>query len=534
MAPEPQVFPPYARLNEFLKEANYDAALALVDSWDLRAIVKAPSDPLHRLRFVCMISDVLDYGGRYSEAERNIHEVGTNAEQRLFAIRSGNDIIDPPYQKQECWALMMWGMSFYRSFDYKRAGKLFYRAKDVVQMIHSSRVISCIGTLARAWYCIGLVEREKHEYRAARTAFRHSIEFAGKGIEHRKDEKATVSFDFHMARCNGLGVGWIAYNEAQLTEATGALVVARSRMMSKRAKFISAYIDLVQASIIMSESTSLDRIDEAIGLLNSAHDRFAPAHGIQHTPYTLRAENEVALAFLRRARRAPSDEREDNLREAERYLERVKTVARPLKTETKAHCTALITEARICRERGNYPKSLTVAEHAKALGGHMRFTLIDASIAIGEAAFYLGSYPAAIDAFEQALDEGKASRKVAAVCYLHLCRAYLANNQPSNAMENFKLWEVTESSLENAFITDLAATVRKSLSHTFQDFVRTKNDLKPGCRRTIFADLRMWLAETALALENDDPDRAAKRLGMTVANLRLWLKGGAERAAPED
>jgi tetratricopeptide (TPR) repeat protein len=544
----------YENLRQLLKEADYDAALQLVLGWDPRTIVANEPDRLKQLRFSCMIADVLDYGGLYSLAEHSIRMVGRKAKKELSNVRTSGDISDPDYLKQLCWALLMWGMSFYRhqnpqqpqantddvpqvtavteSSDFDEAMKLFRRARDIAQMIHESREASCIGTLGRAWYCIGLVERQRHDYRAARKAFKHSIELAGKGIDLRYSKGgSTVSFEYHMARCCGLGIGWIAYNDGQVTEAMGQLVVAQQFMRSKKARFISAYIDLVQASVIVSEATNRDRIDEAIALLQRSCSTFDPEHGLRHVPYTFRVMNALARAYLRRALVGPPSEREQQFMEAERYLNRIEKDAKP-KQETNMYCAALITRARIKRERGDFAGALALAVNAKDLGGESKFTRIDACIGKGEAAFGLGNFQAALDEFQEALDVGGGSRKVVAVCHLHLSRAYLASNQPLSALTHFNLWQASEDGFDNVFLADLAAKVRRSLSNVFPDFKISKNDVRTSTEH--LNSLRSWLAETAVALENGDEDRASRRLGINKATLKGWLRLGPRPAVLAD
>ena len=525
MTPSTQLlrpYKPYEDLKQYLKEADYDGALKLVDGWDLRTTLhSAPLGlPLHRL--TCMITDVLDYGGRYDDALRIIQDLGEKAKKRLSAIKSPNDVGDEPaYEKQLAWAVMLWGMCFYRGGvnrapDYSTAKSLFQLARDVLEYIQVDCRESCLGTLARSWYCIGLVERQEHEYRAARRAFRRSIELAGRGIEQRRPGQGALSFDYNIARCYGLGIGWIAYNGARLDEAAGALVIARRLMMSKRAKFISSYMDVVYAAITLSESMEISRIKEAVGLLEEAVATFLPEKGFRHTSYALRAQNELALAYLRLATVGPSEAREHYLREAARYVDRVKQEAKKSKAETRTSWMATITEARILRERGDCEGALKLTNDAREKGGHMKFTLIDACIGFGEAA--MGLKPpnprAAIEAFEEALRVGGNNRKVEAVCHLHLCRAYLEDNRPSKAMEHFKLWELLEPNIENAFIADFGVKTRKLVTHSFQPFFQSKDDLG---QRPAFVQInafRKWLAETAMALRDDDADGAASLLSI--------------------
>jgi hypothetical protein len=94
----------YEYLKQLSKEARYDEALIEVDGYDPRTILTTVHDPYLRLRFACVCSDVLDYGGLYARAEQMIKDLGENAYKRLNTILTPVDILDPAYTKQECWA----------------------------------------------------------------------------------------------------------------------------------------------------------------------------------------------------------------------------------------------------------------------------------------------------------------------------------------------------------------------------------------------------------------------------------------------
>jgi tetratricopeptide (TPR) repeat protein len=536
-----QPCPSFDTLKQLLKEADYDAALELINSWDLRVNLQAPPDPLRRLGITCMAADVLDYGGQYAQAAHIMHDLGREAEASLAAVKSGNYLGDDhSYLKQQCWAVIMRGMCIYRGAietsqkdkpDYENAKRLFQLARDVLELIHNDGQVTCFGSMARAWYCIGLVERQKQENRVARRAFTSSVEYAAKGIERRLGNRV-ASFEYNMARCYGLGIGWIAYNGARLAEATAALIMARHQMRGIRAKFISAYINVVHASIMLSESLDVGRVNKAIELLENSLAVFAPQNGFQHPAYAMRAQNELALAYLRLATLAPPDDevgRKRHLHKAEVHLDSIKDAAkRSPMLEVRTYWQALVTEARICRVRGDYEGALRLTKKVKEKGGQMRFTLIDACIGIGEAALGLKTYRAAIDAFQEALVAGRTSRKIVAVCHLHLCRTYLADDQPARALEHFKLWEVLEPGVENAFIADLGLRVRTSMAYILRDFVLSKDDIKLRSSRGHLNKLRKWLADTTFVLADDEVEPAANGLGIGAEAFRGWQRLGSD------
>jgi tetratricopeptide (TPR) repeat protein len=362
----------------------------------------------------------------------------------------------------------------------------------------------------------------------ARNAFRQALELAETGIKERQQHnQSIVSFEFNMARCVGLGIGWIAYNEASLSEAAAALVMARHLLRPAKAKLISAYLDVVQATIMMSESTEPTNILKAIEILGAGYSKFAPSGKPRHTHYALRCQNELALAYLRLALACKDDSQQfqENLRHAENYVAKVKETARPiLKAELRSYCTALITEARIKRARDKPDEALALAEEAKREGAGIELIRVDALIAVGEAELARQVYNKSISAFLEALERGRENRKDAAVCHLHLCRAYLLDNQLAKAKEYFARWESMKGGIGNAFITDMALTVEKMLAHSFKNFELTKEDIERDGDHSKYLDsLRRWLAHTALALNNGDIKAAGRWLKVHSATVAEWL-----------
>lgn len=515
-------------LRQLLKEANYDDALRLVHGTDVRTAVSAVADPVDRLRLSCMSSDVLDYGGSYDESTRAIEEAGRKADHRLSQVEMPADIVDPAYMKQECWALMVWGMALYRrpNQGYTDAMRRFELAKKILLKLQQSHV-QCTGSLARAWYCVGLVHRQRKDYRLARSAFASCIELTGIGINARKGmNQSTSSFDYNLARCYGLGIGWIAYDEALLSEAKSALVIANRLLMGKRVRFIRAYVDVIRAAAHMSGSIQLERIDEGIGqLLKTYHEILAPVEGGGHSAYALRAANEIAQGYLRRARVFPS-EKDASLDLAEEYLTKV-TNSTTNNSENRTQSNALIISSRILRERRQYPAALDAAFKARNVAGGLTFSRIDSCITVGEAAYEMRDYRVAIESFKEAIVLGRGSRKITGVCHLHLSRTYLADGQLSMASDHFKEWEALEPEIDNAFMSELANRVRQLLVPIKDDFRISHSivNLNAKHHERLF---HAWLAKNAMSRAGDDYDRAGDLLGIKRGAVQLWLRNESE------
>ena len=518
-------------LRELLRNANYDDALALVRSSNTSALVNA-ADETDRLRQQCMVADVLDYGGSYDRAKQTIQDAGKRAKESLLKEgRTPADLFEPAYMKQQCWALMEWGMSLYRhaTEGYTEAEGCFGLAQKVLLMLDESKALPCTGSLARSWYCLGLVHRQRKNYHLARAAFGSCVRLAGIGVEQRKERnQSTAGYDFNLARCYGLGIGYIAYDEALLSEAKSALVIARRLLMDINARFIRAYVDVIHAAAVMSGSMDLDSVEQGITELKIAYDILAPPGGaVGHAAYALRATNELSQAYLRRARAVSPDEQETNLCVAEDHLRKVGWPFDPATTkaiEPRTKANALIIESRILRARGKHQAARDEARKAKGSAGALTFSRIDACITIGEAAYDLGEYRESIEAFEEALVLGRNSHRITAVCHLHLSRTYLKDGKPSKAADHFSKWKVLEPDIENAFITALSNRVHEMLRPE-GDFHISHAVLDLNAKTHVY-ELHHWLAVNAMRRAGDDYLLAGALLGVAKETVRLWLGQG--------
>jgi len=201
--------------------------------------------------------------------------------------------------------------------------------------------------------------------------------------------------------------------------------------------------------------------------------------------------------------------------------------------ESRTYSNSCIIASRIMRERKQYGEALNMAYRAKNIGGSQTFSLIDCNITIGEAAYALERYGDAIAAFELALDLGRSSRKITAVCHLHLSRVHLANGQLSRAIVHFGHWELLEPELDNAFLTDLGNRVRQQLTPIREDFriPYTVLDLNAKLHEH---RLHKWLVMNALKRAEDDYRRAGVLLGgankpYDKTTLQRWKTQGEEQ-----
>jgi len=520
----PQFFLDREAFIRLVREANYDGAAEL--------IVGAPADwkppgidanSAAGLRFLSMIADVFDYAGFYDRARKIIFDYGECACSRLSSIQSRVDMFDLALGKQECWAALMVGMSFYRIRNYKEATRYFKTSLRVLRMINEK--VSCCGAMVRAFYCLGLIARQTRCNEEAREALLSAIEIGGSAIAERSGRRAPVAcLQYDIARCYGLGLGWLCYNEGDFSNATAHLETSRRALAGKSARYIRAHNDIVYACVTLSRySSKPDKVGEAIGVLQTALGLLSRGGQRGHIPYTLRAKTELALAYIKRAKAGNAEERAAALQTALDYIKQVKQSWD--ETDKITICRALIAESRIYRELGGNSNTRIAVERAREadeVGGSTDFTDADCALNLGEAEFALGDYARAIECFTLALSRARNSEKILAVSHLHLCRACLRSNQPAEASLHFNIWKTFAPRMRNAYILELGVSVEAEMGAATRKF-----EIEPEAP-SLFAkehllNLRQWLAKTALGRCNDDHGEAAALLGIGPGALRNWL-----------
>ena len=291
-------------LDNFLKEANFDEALALYKKRDHMQLVQYPIETRAMLRARCLVCEVLDYAGLYKQSGDVINDVGITAQRELKREQEANNIISNsiPLLKQQCWACLHLGMFYYRSHNLKQAQECFQLSKSVLTMVH--RTHPSYMSLARAHYCLGLVARNDHKYDIAREHFSRSVEIASEGLGHLSEGRSSSALQYDIGKCLGLGMGWVAYTRASLSDALAHVVAARLLLKDKKIRFIHSYIDVIHACTLMSShADEIIPLKEAISILEKAFKVLGGKEALSndggHGVYALRAAGELALAHLR-------------------------------------------------------------------------------------------------------------------------------------------------------------------------------------------------------------------------------------------
>lgn len=424
------------RLADHIDNADLDQAvvyIADVRAQNLTQALDRNLDPLQKLRVRCLLCEVYDYAGRRQEAQACIAQEGEYAYDDMKAAAQSESATvwkDPKaleYLKQQCWACLHLGMvAHYRQHEYDRAFRFFDLARDILFRINNNEIpIPSRGSLARAYYCLGLAERERHNLYDARRYFSESVDYAwARIVEKQYSGKGIAFLKYSIGRALGLGMAWIAYARASMSEANAHVVAARVLLHETQGvKHLRHYVDIVHACTERSRAHSVEEANKAINDMKIAYEALGGDPILQgaavegHFVYAQRAAAELGTAYLYAARLSPTETedeksaKESHLNESLKYVMLVEESLQridPERKDTRTRCNAFITRSRILRERGDYRGALTAAERAVGIGEDNPFSRIDCWITLGESYYHLGEYDKAL--YDKALDQFKKAR----------------------------------------------------------------------------------------------------------------------------
>ena len=383
----------------------------------------------------------------------------------------------------------------------------------------------CHGTLSRVFYGIGLIYRQRYEYSKARAMFRRSIDHSRQVAQSSKSTgagKGKALLEYRIAKCLGLGLGWVCYTDGSLDLAATLINEARMLLADKKAAMIKAYVDVVQAQVLVSESgDQLHCLTQAIETLKEAYGIFKC-----HPAYRARAAYELALTSLRLSALTPEPERDTHCQNARGYINEVIEYAKrnqDREEDKRWTANALIAESRLYRALGRFPDAMKSAREVLGRSKDDRFVRIDALIELGQA--LMGSardkqddeqagkdYRSALGCFEEALIEACENPKGQAVCHLHSARCYLRLRDGHMALEHVDKWRALRARVTNAFVHHLAKEVERELEEFKLPFTiswpRNASEIPDvGDEET---RLRGWITEVALNLTGGTTDNAVK------------------------
>jgi len=303
--------------------------------------------------------------------------------------------------------------------------------------------------------------------------FRESVDHARQDAEWHKSAdggKGKALLEYRIAKCLGLGLGWVCYTDDSFDLARRLIDLTRMLLADKRAEMIKAYVDVVHAEIEMSEyGDQRPHLTQAIESLKKAYYVF-----IWHPAYRARTAHQLALASLRLSMLCTTADKTQHLSDAQIYIEEVKKYGEE-NGDRRWLANALIAESRLCRLQRKYAAAQRIAGLALDKSEDDRFARIDALIELGEALISSArqkehdkrvskDYLLALDYLKKALTESCENPKMHAVCHLHLARCYLGLRARNAALEHVAKWRDLSPRVKNAFVRHLGKEVEDELA----------------------------------------------------------------------
>lgn len=538
------------QLESLLEKADLDGAVAYIANLRPEEFQQSMAHDLEAkraLRARCLACEVYDYAGRTSEANLCLSGMRDQLYEDLQAalrpraeVWKSKDALE--YLKQECLACLHLGMvAHYRSHEYQEAFKLFERAEAVLSRINTNAPpIRSFGTLARTYYCLGLAEREQHNFDEARRNFSKAVECAWTRILEKQQKGRSVSFlKYLIGRALGLGMAWIAYTRASMPEANAHIVAARLILQETvGVKYLRDYVEVVHAcaqrscagqiSEILTAIATMENIYYSLGGNSIVADRNAPGHFV----YAQRTACELATAHIYAARVYGRDSQQareaanGHLEKADNYVMLVQgslDQSDPEYKDTRTRCNLLIAKSRIYREKEDYPRALDYAERAADIAEDNPFSRITCWTNLGEAYYHVGQIKDALEQFRKARNDSHAQTnpKVLAVCDLQTALCHIELNQVNIAQEIVARWKSQGSlGLANAFVQHL---LKKIDGHFSEAAFFIPADAPVLNEEEWIAKAQKWLADTALKRANGDRKKAAKLIGRDKKTLEKYM-----------
>jgi tetratricopeptide (TPR) repeat protein len=485
------------------------------------------------LAAISMSAELLDYVGDFPRAKERLSAVEEEAEQRLrLLVNEGRgrpkSIEDRRVLKHWVWIVIQLAMVSYREIQFDRTLRLITICEDaILGSIRAVPAYPCSGTLARIYYVIGLVYRERFNFALAKQNFLKSIEFAWRSVREKADgpsgdTRQSGWTDLAIARSLALGLGFVYHSEGQPDLALPVLLSAKNLLAHLNEKLISTYVDLIYFDARRSAYGS-DReiVDESIEGLRQCHATFVD---VKHDLYRARAAYSLALAYSQRAR---ADETkplnlsgEHDLAHAESYSNELAEYGAKYR-DSRAESYALLCRSRIERKRNHLAEAERLAADTMRLVGDTHaHVYVSALIAHAEAKARLGDLDAALADFQEASQRATGNLRSRAICLLRMAEIYAKTDRSKLASQCFQEWNQISSHVSNAYLRRLERTAEAAIGTASSDFVvrLTDNHLD---REDLERGLHQFLTRWAESRTKSD-QKAADLLGISRQTLLNW------------
>jgi tetratricopeptide (TPR) repeat protein len=488
-----------AALGRSLKQGSYD--LSLLDSAKrLNKILRANTNSdetrstAEYLKMRCMISEYLDYFGRFEEAKEFLSDgqkVLDKVRRRKKSAVYIKTLKGLKLAREEIRFCLEYAQTFYRGHHYRKAKEILTDCLNVVtNHIADEDNFPCYGTRARTMYYLGRVHRQENDYDLAESCFIEAIHFhhqratrklkgyRSKSSTSAKNNEQAIREELDFARhksalCLALGLGWVSYTRGALKRAKSYIMPARVLLLSTNDIINTAYLQLIQGAIERSlAGRDHKKLIRATDLLRKSCDTFEQ---VGHKAYLARAALELSLAYLYSGDTAAADQER----------KRVEDISSE-RDDRRWCCNSWILESRIRRAEGNLQAAEELASKASVQADKNKQFLckIDALIARAEARILIKRFAGAQADLQEALKTNAGeypdgqrrtaettNEKIEAVCNLLLAKTFILQNDSHQATAPLRRWYELREHVEHVSVRELAEEVEKSFERLRTPFV---------------------------------------------------------------
>jgi tetratricopeptide (TPR) repeat protein len=551
--------------DEIEREGNHEVPMLTVRAKHLadrlQSLRSAPDAPLsedgggQRLGYLWTLSwtaDALEYCGDFETLRLLIREEGRALSGELYSLPTV-PVEQRRLARQKVWVVLRYAYAcYYRDFEYRQALDLIDLCGKFVEIrLKDDRAFPCFYTRARIAAYRAAVLRQLSDLNGSRRCYEESLDFIYKRlaleVEDPKNTPARIAQEntrasYEVAKILALGIGYCQKAQGLLHEAHVNVQTALVMLSPVRDVLRKAYAQLLLGSIERAEAGfDVKKLNEVIESLAAPRLAFL---GYHHQRYVSRADYELALAYLYRARGLQASgvavDAERDYAEAEDRIKRVLSFSKTKAGDWRWEALSLVVRSRIARGRTAHLPDAQRKRDIKAAREYAQQALtrardldqdtllrLDAELAAGEAMMaFARATPEDLDKarmhFEEALSRAKNNPKLIGVVHLHLADVSLRNRDLRKALGHFDQWELVRESADHGVVREMAREVRRRIDEAKETwFTASAHETlnhKQHDRR-----LREFLLNRASALY-EDAYTIAEKLGIKRATFYKWQK----------
>jgi tetratricopeptide (TPR) repeat protein len=436
--------------------------------------------PEERLLGAIVSAEILDYYGRYRDAEKVLSDYHYNFDSMLASLKRPGD---RKHVKRRLWVILGHAQTHYRAERYGDARAILADCATVLRDIdqHEEKFF---GTRARLATSMGQVQRQLGEYDDAVRYLTASITFAHRRFCQKTgfaeltnpDAKTATRFSaadaqiflaneklahWTIGKSLALGTGWIHYARGRLADAGMCLGAGAALLRPLQDSVHRAYCKLLMSAVTRAKYAPDQKRLESI--LESIKDA---ALGLsKHPLYRVRSHYELAVAHLH------LNKLRDAATEIHQLNASITEASGMAYRSERWECSSLVLQSRLKRLEDKKDEAVQLAENALKVAAHkdQRSCKVEALIACAEALklrHQRNDLERAVLYLQEARSSDEFNPKTAAVCTLHLCDVHRAQKKEDSARSELGRWRREYAPIvEHGFVRHFAAKIEEE-SHS--------------------------------------------------------------------